>query len=113
VRRYFAQTTCALRRKRPVTIAGIYALLKWAVRQAIDEGYFREELHDAELISETLWAAAHGVISLGVAKKGADEWVQWRPIENRMEIMLDLALSGLVRIPKKEQLRGAEDLLLS
>jgi AcrR family transcriptional regulator len=90
-----------------------YALLKWAVQQAIDAGYFREELHDAELISETLWAAAHGVISLEVAKKGADEWVQWRPIENRMEIMLDLALSGLVRIPKKEQLRGAEDLLLS
>jgi AcrR family transcriptional regulator len=52
--------------------------------------------------SETLWAAAHGVISLEVAKKGADEWVQWRPIENRIEIMLDLALSGLVRIPKKE-----------
>lgn len=88
-----------------------YALLKWAVQQAIDAGYFREELHDAELISETLWAAAHGVISLEVAKKGADEWVQWRPIENRTGIMLDLALSGLVRIPKKEQLLGAEDLL--
>ena len=90
-----------------------YALLKLAVQQAIDAGCLREEMHDAELISETLWAAAHGVISLEVAKKGADEWVQWRPIENRIEIMLDLALSGLVRIPKKEQLRAAEDLLLS
>jgi AcrR family transcriptional regulator len=88
-----------------------YALLKWTVQQAIDAGCLREELHDAEVISETLWAAAHGVISLEVAKKGADEWVLWRPIENRIEIMLDLALSGLVRIPKKEQLLGAEDLL--
>jgi AcrR family transcriptional regulator len=89
-----------------------YALLKLAVQQAIDAGCLREELHDAELISETLWASAHGVISLEVAK-GADNWVQWRPIATRIEIMLDLALSGLVRIPKKEQLRGAEDLHLS
>src|SRR5579859_8001446 len=39
-----------------------YAFLKWAVQQAIDAGRFREELTDAELVSQTLWASVHGVI---------------------------------------------------
>ena len=73
-----------------------YAFLKWAVQQAIDAGGFREELKDAEVISQTLWASVHGVISLEIAK-GCDEWVEWRPIKDRMEMMLDLTLRGLVR----------------
>ena len=31
-----------------------YAFLKWTVQQAIDAGYLREELHDSELVSQTL-----------------------------------------------------------
>jgi AcrR family transcriptional regulator len=78
-----------------------YAFLKWAVQQAIDAGCFREELRDAELISQTLWAAVHGVISLEIAK-GCDAWVDWRPIAERAQLMLDITLRGLVR-PGKEQ----------
>jgi AcrR family transcriptional regulator len=73
-----------------------YALLKWAVQQAIDAGRFREELEDAELISQTLWAAVHGVISLNIAKC-KDPWVEWRPLAQRAEMMLDVTLRGLLR----------------
>ena len=73
-----------------------YAFLKWAVQQAIDAGSLREEFTDADLISQTLWASVHGVISLQIAK-GGDCWVDWRPIKDRAEMMLDITLRGLVR----------------
>ena len=78
-----------------------YAFLKWAVQQAIDAGCFREELTDAELISQTLWASVHGVISLHIAK-GEDCWVDWRPLRERAEMMSDLTLRGLVRPARGE-----------
>src|SRR5262249_56051098 len=75
-----------------------YAFLKWAVQQAIDAGRFREELQDAELISQTLWASVHGVIALQIAK-GCDPWVNWRPLAQRAQLTLDVTLRGLVRNP--------------
>lgn len=77
-----------------------YAFLKWAVQQAIEAGRFREDVRDAELVSQTLWASVHGVISLQIAK-GCDGWVDWRPIQDRAEFMLDLTLRALAR-PGKE-----------
>jgi AcrR family transcriptional regulator len=82
-----------------------YALLKWAVQHAIDAGRFREEIHDAELISQTLWAAVHGVISLNIAKC-KDPWVQWRPLAQRAELMLDVTLRGLLRTPSVQSEKG-------
>jgi AcrR family transcriptional regulator len=76
-----------------------YAFLKLSVQQAIDAGCFRDELKDAELISQTLWAAVHGVISLHIAKCN-DAWVEWRPIKDRAELMLDATLRGLLREAK-------------
>ena len=73
-----------------------YAFLKWAVQQAIDAGCFREEFDDAELVSQTLWASVHGVISLHIAK-GSDPWVEWRPLPMRAQLMLDLPLRAMVR----------------
>src|SRR5215470_8546800 len=73
-----------------------YAFLKWAVRQAIDARRFRDGIEDPELISQTLWAAVHGVISLQIAK-GCDAWVEWRPMQDRAAMMLDITLRGLLR----------------
>lgn len=73
-----------------------YAFLKWAVQQAMDAGCFREDLTDAELISQTLWASVHGMISLHIAK-GCDPWVEWRPLQDRAEMMLEVTLRGLIR----------------
>jgi AcrR family transcriptional regulator len=76
-----------------------YAFLKWAVQQAIDAKRLREQLHDAELVSQTLWAAVHGVISLNIAKC-SDAWVDWRPLQDRAELMLDVTIRGLLREAK-------------
>jgi AcrR family transcriptional regulator len=76
-----------------------YAFLKWAVQQAMDAGCFGEEICDVEMVSQTLWASVHGVISLNIAK-GDDEWVEWRPIRDRAEMMLDITLRGLSREAK-------------
>lgn len=81
-----------------------YAFLKWAVQQAIDAACFREDLNDAELISQTLWASVHGVVSLEIAK-GCDAWVEWRPMRDRAELMLDLTLRGLEKSPPSRQER--------
>jgi AcrR family transcriptional regulator len=79
-----------------------YAFLKWAVQQAIDARCFREELLDPELISQTLWAGIHGVISLNIAKC-KDPWVDWRSLNERAEMMLDVTLRGLLRPGKEDQ----------
>ena len=76
-----------------------YAFLKWAVQQAIDAGRLREELVDAELVSQTVWAAVHGVISLNIAKC-KDAWVNWCPVQDRAETMLDVIMRGLLREAK-------------
>jgi AcrR family transcriptional regulator len=73
-----------------------YAFLKWAVQQAVGAAVFRNEVRDVELISQTLWAAVHGVISLEIAK-GCDAWVDWRPLQLRVQTMLDLTLRGLLK----------------
>jgi len=73
-----------------------YAFLKQTVKQGIADGLFREEFRDAELVSQTLWAAAHGVISLEIAKRG-DYWVDWRPIEQRTQAILDSVLRGMLK----------------
>jgi AcrR family transcriptional regulator len=73
-----------------------YAFLKWTVQQAMSAGRLREELTDVELVSQTLWAGVHGVISLNIAKS-KDPWVDWRPVQQRAETMLDVALRGLLR----------------
>jgi AcrR family transcriptional regulator len=79
-----------------------YAFLKWAVQQAIDAGCFREDLRDAEIVSQTLWAAVHGVISLQIAKCN-DPWVEWRPMGERSEMMVEVTLRGLTKPDQARQ----------
>lgn len=73
-----------------------YAFLKGTVEQAIAGGCLLPEFSDAELISQTLWAAVHGAISLQIAKCN-DEWVDWRGFELRIETILEVTLRGIRR----------------
>jgi hypothetical protein len=66
----------------------------WTVGQAIAAGCLRSEYRDVELTSQIVWAATHGVVALHIAK-GNDTWVDWRPIEQRVEAMLRLLIRGL------------------
>ncbi len=76
-----------------------YAFLKRSVERAIAAGVFREEWNDPELLSQTLWGGVHGVISLQIAKCN-DRWVDWRPVQNRAELMLDAIMRGLLKEPR-------------
>jgi len=88
-----------------------YAFLRYTVQQAIKAGVFRDEIADVDLISQTLWAAVHGVISLQIAKCNDSAWVEWRPMEERTAVMLDAILRGLLKrdLPTLDLPKKAED----
>jgi AcrR family transcriptional regulator len=73
-----------------------YAFLRVAVREAIAAKAFRADLTDADLLSQTLWAGVHGVISLHIAKN-TDDWVPWRSFRKRSELVIEGLLSGLLK----------------
>ena len=72
-----------------------YAFLMQVVRGCIATGRVRDEYSDAELMSQTMWAGVHGVVSLQIAKCN-DPWVQWHPIRTRVESMIDVLLRGML-----------------
>lgn len=73
-----------------------YAFLKWTVQEAIDSGRFRPEFADAELASQVAWAAIHGVVSLQITH-GQDTWIDWRPVEARIEGIVRSLVTGMVK----------------
>ena len=71
-----------------------YQFLQDIVSEAIAKGRLRPELTDVELISQTIWAAVHGLVSLHIAKCN-DDWVDWRSLEDRANAMIDMLVGGL------------------
>jgi len=72
-----------------------YAFLKAAVSEAIDAGRIREEFADSELLTQTLWAAVHGMASLQIVK-GNDPWIEWRPVEKRARAAIEAVIRGVL-----------------
>lgn len=73
-----------------------YALLRSAVEQGLSDGRFHGEFADAELLSQTLWAGVHGVVSLEITMRH-DPWMDWRPVRRRAAAMVDALLRGTLR----------------
>lgn len=73
-----------------------YAHLRTVVMDAHASGRFREELDDPDLIAQTLWAGLHGICALEIAKKN-DCGVAWRPVEERVGLMQDVLMRGLLK----------------
>lgn len=73
-----------------------YAFLKGVVAELLAKGRFRDGLDDIDLLSQTIWSAVHGVVSLEIAKC-KDEWVDWRPIEARTALTVEMILRGLLK----------------
>ncbi len=71
-----------------------YAFLRQTIAEAIEKGHFRRELKDADLLSQTVWAAVHGVISMQIAKQN-DAWIDWAPLKKRIDLMIDAVIRGL------------------
>lgn len=78
-----------------------YAFLKWTVGEVLAAGLFRPGLEDVELLAQTIWAGMHGVISLQIAKCN-DDWVDWRPDEERIGLMNETLIRGLLCDSREE-----------
>jgi AcrR family transcriptional regulator len=72
-----------------------YVFLRATVEQAIAEGRIRHEFRDPELLAQTIWAAVHGVVALEIAQGCEKGWVNWRPVQKRVQAMIDLTLSAI------------------
>ena len=71
-----------------------YAFLRQIIAEAMERGLLRRELKDPDLVSQTLWAAVHGVISLQIAKQN-DAWIDWAPLKKRVTLMIDAVIRGI------------------
>ena len=71
-----------------------YAFLRFLVERAMLAKALHPPAGDIELATQTLWAAAHGVVSLEIAK-GKDPWVPWTPLAERLRTMIDAVLAGM------------------
>lgn len=90
----------------PKTIAGdlsekgnpeedAYAFLLGIVRDLKAAGRLRTEYEDVDLAAQVIWGGVHGVVSLEIAKC-KDEWVAWRPIEERTTATIDMIVNGVL-----------------
>ena len=43
-----------------------------------------------------IWSAMHGVVALEIAKC-KDEWVEWRPMDERTKHVIEVLLRGVLR----------------
>jgi AcrR family transcriptional regulator len=73
-----------------------YAFLKMTVQDCLQANCFLDHLKDLELISQTIWAGVHGVVSLFITMKD-DPWVEWRDLEQRAGLMSDVLIRGLCK----------------
>ncbi len=73
-----------------------FAFLLHLVTDSMAAGAFRPGLTDANLVAQTLWAAVHGVAALEITMKD-DPWIEWRPLQQRHEMMMDAVMNGLMR----------------
>jgi AcrR family transcriptional regulator len=73
-----------------------YMQLKLAVTAVYEAGRFRKDLTDVGLIVQTVWAGMHGACSLEITMS-QDEWFDWSDISDRIKLMQDVLVRGLIR----------------
>jgi AcrR family transcriptional regulator len=73
-----------------------YAFLRGIVAELMAQGRFREDITDVDLAAQVMWSAMHGLVSLEIAKC-KDEWVEWRPVEERAKAVSDMMIRGLLK----------------
>ncbi|HEX5104929.1 MAG TPA: TetR/AcrR family transcriptional regulator [Pirellulaceae bacterium] len=71
-----------------------YAYLRTTITDAIAAGRFRAELSDQDLVAQVFMGGVHGIVSLHIAR-GKDPWVNWRPVEQRAQLLIDGLIRGL------------------
>lgn len=79
-----------------------YFQLKSVVNDVYAAGCFRADLHDVDLIAQTIWAGMHGVCSLQI-NMAEDKWVEWSSISDRLQLMQEVMMRGLLRQDTREE----------
>lgn len=73
-----------------------YAFLQAIVADLLKAGKLRDDLTDLDLVSQIIWSGIHGVVSLEIAKC-KDEWVSWKPMEERTKATIEMMVRGLLK----------------
>ncbi len=73
-----------------------YFQLKMVVSDAHEAACFRADLHDVDLIAQTIWAGMHGVCALQISMS-EDKWLNWSAISARLQLMQEVMMRGLLR----------------
>lgn len=73
-----------------------YAFLRAIVEDLQQQGLLRQELDNVDLAAQVIWSAIHGIVALEIAKCN-DQWVEWRPIGERTEGMIDFIERAVLR----------------
>jgi hypothetical protein len=71
-----------------------YAMLREAVRYAIDRGALAPVHQDPDLVAQLLWSSLHGLISLQSCLPDSSV-VPWRPIRKSVDLLMNSLLAGL------------------
>ena len=66
-----------------------------AVFKALAAGLFKSEYRDVTLITQTFWAALHGVVALHQVRANFPA-VVWRPIQALTEMTVECLLNGMI-----------------
>ena len=79
-----------------------YFQLKTVVSAVHSAERFRADLQDVDLIAQTIWAGVHGVCSLQI-NMSCDKWVNWSNISDRLQLMQEVMMRGLLRQDTREE----------
>lgn len=77
-----------------------YAFLRESCRQAIERGFFRPEIQDADELAQILWGGVHGMISLQIVKSH-ESWVPWRDLRTAARRLMRVMIRGILLDPSK------------
>lgn len=78
-----------------------YAQLMGVVTNACEAGIFKHAYTDPALIAQSVWAAMHGLCALQI-NLAEDAWIDWRPMETRIDMMVQMCLHGLLKATPDE-----------
>jgi AcrR family transcriptional regulator len=78
-----------------------YAQLIGVAKSACDAGIFKKEFAEPVLLAQTVWAAMHGLCALQI-NLAEDAWINWQPLETRIDFMVRMCLQGLLEATPHE-----------
>ena len=71
-----------------------YAFVAATVSAAIASGRLRAEYADVDTLTQVFWGAVHGPIALHLAMKHDSPFVDWKPLEQTTDLVIDALIRG-------------------